>query len=113
MNIHTQVADVSQLKVFSDASGAEAIVKVGRYKFAANYLGEISLNLISKGGSAWESKIAANKARKAYNDALCGKVSILWLAKNIELYKAAIEPLRSLVLDTDGNVSYAPLDFPK
>ena len=81
------MTNVKSLKVYSDASGAPAVVESGGYVFACDTLGRVSLTCIRpRSGSRIASKIAARKAEAAYVAARDAEISVEWLAQNLSLY---------------------------
>jgi hypothetical protein len=86
------MSDVSKgervtVQVFSDASGAPAVVSYGRYTFAFDTLGAVKCNLVKPvSGSRIEHKIALNVCTKAYMAARDSVVDAAWLARNAAMY---------------------------
>lgn len=79
--------DTTPMQIMPDASGAPMVITVGRYKFAADMLGEIKLNLLAPvTGSRRESETAANMARAEYRRWLLACTSEAWRAANAAMY---------------------------
>jgi hypothetical protein len=84
--------DVTGLRVFEDASGAPAVVRVANYAYAFDTLGSVRCSLLQPvSGSRLESKIAAGRAKAAYVAARDAVVSAAWLKANADLYAVAQE----------------------
>ena len=83
-------ADVRNLRVMDDASGAPALVDVRgsvTYTFACDTLGNrTSLHLISRGGSCNESKRAARVAKIAYESKVLFSTTGAWRERNVAMY---------------------------
>lgn len=78
---------VEHIKVFSDFSGAPAVVSSGRYRFAFDTLGCVTCTLIAPvSGSHTESKIAKGKALAAYVGERNQRITEEWLVGNRALY---------------------------
>ena len=87
MNTATAYIDISPINPYSDASGAPATVRIGDYHFACDMLGEVTLTCTRPGsGSRTQSKIAADRARRAYSAKLAEHVDYAWLVRNGEMY---------------------------
>lgn len=87
-NVRTAPVSVSGLMTYPDASGAPAVVSIGPFVYAANFIGgEVRIALISRGsGSRVESKIAADRARRAYSADLEKITDAAWRAASVALY---------------------------
>lgn len=81
-------ATVRPLRVFSDGSGAPALVTFQGYTFSCDFLGERKMNLV--GGprtmSMIEHKIAVDVCRKGYDEYLETAVDAAWRALNAAMY---------------------------
>jgi hypothetical protein len=80
-------ADIESLSVMPDGSGAPAVIRVGRYRFALDRLGQrVSCHGLNATGSAREQVRAASAARAAYVDALARNTNGAWVAANNSMY---------------------------
>ena len=82
--------EVSSMTVYPDASGAPAVVSVGPYVYACDFVGgEIRVSCIKPAkGSRVESKVAADRARREYAKVLEKNTDAAWRAANVALYAA-------------------------
>lgn len=87
-NVRHAAVEVSGMKVYPDASGAPAVVRIGPYGYACDYIkGEVRCALISPvAGSRVESKIAAERARREYAKHLVDCTTSHWRKANVTLY---------------------------
>lgn len=88
MNAAKAYVEVKNLRVFDDASGAPALVEVADYVFACDTLGKrTAVNCIKPGyGSRTESKIAARRARIAYESKVLFSTTGAWRQQNCDMY---------------------------
>lgn len=88
MNARTAFVDVKNLVVYEDASGAPAVVTVADYSFACDTVGKTVMTCIRPGhGSRTESKIAAQRASNAYQDAVHkATLGTDWMRRNAVMY---------------------------
>jgi hypothetical protein len=89
-NVHTidikTAATIKTFASFNDASGVDLVVTYGRYTYAVNVLGEISMNLIKPvSGSRTESKIAHDVCLAAATKCLA-TLPAEWHAANARMY---------------------------
>lgn len=86
LNKH-HTAEVTNLQVMEDASGAPAVVVVGQYRFACDTLGKrTAVHGLNATGSAREQRSAAMKARHAYNTAVLFNTTAAWRERNLAMY---------------------------
>lgn len=82
---------VMNLRIFPDASGAPAVVSSGEYRFAFDFLGEVTMRRIDGPEAHSRGLIKAIAlATKAYNTALArqlGDDRAKWMQANLELYQ--------------------------
>ncbi len=87
MNFRKTTGTVEAIHPLADASGAPAIVTVGRYKFALDKLGaRVSCTGLNASGSAREQVRAAAAARAAYVERLGALTSAAWHKANRAMY---------------------------
>lgn len=80
-------AEVTNLQIMEDASGAPAIVVVGQYRFACDTLGKrTAVNCLNTKGTFVGSRSAAMKARHAYNSAVLFNTTAAWRERNLAMY---------------------------
>jgi hypothetical protein len=82
-------ATITRMEVMSDGSGAPALVSFGPYRFALDYLAEVKCNLLAPvSGSRRASRVAAQYARTAYEQALDERTDDGWLEANRAMYRS-------------------------
>lgn len=74
-------------KVYSDGSGAPAVVTVGGATFACDFLGDVRCRLVSHRKPPRWAPVAA---RRAYLDELGKRASADWFEKNRAMYKGGL-----------------------
>lgn len=80
-------ATVESFQVFSDGSGAPAVVSYNGYAFAFDFLGEIKCNLVRPvSGTRIQARIAKETCERAYRQRLEEVADSAWLALNAEMY---------------------------
>ena len=81
------MTNVTNIRIFDDASGASALVSVDGMLFSCDYLGEPKINLVQdRSYSTRASKKAFGFARAAYMGEVVAKLTPEWLARNAEWY---------------------------
>jgi hypothetical protein len=70
--------------IYSDASGAPALVTVDGVRFAVDWLGEIRMN--GTGTGRKPNKRQAAIAERAYRAALIARVDASWIEENRRMY---------------------------
>lgn len=85
-------ATVQGQKIFSDGSGAPALVSYNGYKFACHFAGAPRLTLIGgpKPMSVIEHKIAVDVCRKGYEEYIAQNTTEEWRALNRVMYADVI-----------------------
>lgn len=86
-------AIVDTIEVFSDGSGAPAVVTVGNFRYACDFLGQSKLTLLGSKVPR-DHRRYADLAREAYLDALFCATDEEWLQANRAMYRE--DPKRDL-----------------
>lgn len=88
MNAAKAAVEIENFRTFEDSSGAPALVRVGDYVFACDTLGaRTTVNCIKPGhGSRTESKIAARRARIAYESKVLFSTTGAWRERAVAMY---------------------------
>lgn len=79
-------AKVTSIEIYTDASGAPALVACAGFVFACDCLGTIRVNLVS-GGARKPSKRVLGMVRWAYGKALDDATDDGWRAQNRAMYE--------------------------
>lgn len=88
MNFRKMTANIESLQIMADASGAPAVVSVGRYRFALDKLGpKVACHGLNATGSAREQLRAAGVARAAYVERLHAVTDNAWRLANSQMYQ--------------------------
>lgn len=88
-NVKTSAIEFMDFTAYSDASGATCTVHLGPYVYAANWLGEARLTLIRPvTGSRTESKIAADRCRRAFEVRVNQETTEQWRTACAAMYAA-------------------------
>lgn len=87
--------EVRFIRFFEDGSGAESLVEVAGFLYSMNTMGPLGTrqNLVSspRGASRGESKVAARRARAAYEERRDAEMPAGWAEKNAAMYADAVE----------------------
>jgi hypothetical protein len=78
--------DAGPIRVFTDASGAPAVMRCNGFSWAFDCLGKITCNLIGGSGSLVGFQVALDKASRAYAMVLADAVNADWIQRNATLY---------------------------
>lgn len=76
---------VNLVNIYSDGSGAPAVVQCDGYIFACDYLGHVTCNCLTQ--SRPPNRVI-NKAKSLYYSALCKRAELEWFLQNHKLYRA-------------------------
>jgi hypothetical protein len=84
----TAAVKVQAIRFFEDGSGAESLVEVAGFLYSLNTLGATTLHLVRapRGASRSESKIAARRARSAYEEKRAQSAPAGWAQRNAAMY---------------------------
>lgn len=79
---------ISGFQVYSDGSGAPALVQIADYGFACDWInGAVSMTCVKPAhGSRRESEVAARRARDAYVANVQANTTEDWRALNLAMY---------------------------
>jgi hypothetical protein len=89
-NARTASVDIKSSQLYTDGSGFPAVVQCGPYVYSADFIGgEVRMSLIRPvSGSRTESKIAADRCRRAYAAMVAEKTDAAWVEANRVMYAA-------------------------
>jgi hypothetical protein len=75
-----------KIELYTDGSGAPAVVDVSGWKFALDYIAEVRCRLITQSSSREPPKWAAEHARKLYSEELSRIADPSWFELNKAMY---------------------------
>lgn len=112
MNTHR--AEITYSKVHADGSGATALVKIGGFTFALDFLGDVKCTQVGGPGYHTPTNAQIAQARRVYVSQIVEHQSPAWLARNAAMYSrdprlATLQAMSERrLLDTPGRVLDAP-----